>query len=153
MEITDRAMAGFIGAELRRRREARGWTREQMVQGLPSGIGDRTLLSYEHGIRFLTVVRFIELCRALEAAPHEVLQAAMARAADLANVSMLVHLPALLRDEDPRFEAVRLWAKRRMSDATEALLVAPATVREMAAVLGVEHAELAAYLAEFARGE
>src|SRR4051794_20054161 len=53
------------GAELRRAREVLGWSRIQLVERLPSGIGDRTLLSYEHGTRHLTVLRFVEISREL----------------------------------------------------------------------------------------
>ncbi|MFI7679946.1 hypothetical protein [Actinophytocola sp. NPDC049390] len=45
-EATAAAIARALGEELRRVREARGWSRAQFVKGLPSQIGDRTLLSY-----------------------------------------------------------------------------------------------------------
>lgn len=153
MEVTDEAVTRFIGSELQRRRKANGWARKHLVTLLPSKVSTRTLLSYEHGTRSLTMARFVELCRVLAAEPHEVLRTALERAVDAEHVSMSVHLPSLLLDEDPRFEAVRLWAERRMSDATEVLLVSPATAREMAAVMGMEHAVLAAYLSEFASSE
>lgn len=149
-EVTDRAFARILGQEIRRAREARGWTRAQLVERLPSGIGDRTLLSYEHGIRFLTVVRFVEICRALGVAASEILHKAMEKARDLRAFSLRVNLRAVLRDKQDEFEPVRLWARNRLEDNpnTEVLL-APSTVREMAAVLGFSHGTLAAYLAEF----
>lgn len=64
-DAQERALSRAIGDELRRAREAQGWTRAELVALLPSGIGDRTLLSYEHGTRHLTVLRLLELCRAL----------------------------------------------------------------------------------------
>ena len=149
-EVTDRAFARILGQEIRRAREARGWTRAQLVERLPSGIGDRTLLSYEHGIRFLTVVRLVEICRALGVAASEILHKAMEKARDLRAFSLRVNLRAVLRDKQDEFEPVRLWARNRLKDnpSTEVLL-APVTVREMAAVLGFSHGALAAYLAEF----
>jgi ribosome-binding protein aMBF1 (putative translation factor) len=48
-EATEKVISRAIGEELRRAREATGWSRLQLVSRLPSGIGDRTLLSYEHG--------------------------------------------------------------------------------------------------------
>lgn len=149
-EVTDRAFARILGQEIRRAREARGWTRAQLVERLPSGIGDRTLLSYEHGIRFLTVVRFVEICRALGVAASELLHRAMEKARDLRAFSLRVNLRAVLRDKQDEFEPVRMWARNRLKDNpnTEVLL-APVTVREMAAVLGFSHGALAAYLAEF----
>jgi transcriptional regulator with XRE-family HTH domain len=64
-DVTDKAFARISGQEIRRAREARGWSRVQLVERLPSGIGDRTLLSYEQGLRQLSVIRFVEISRAL----------------------------------------------------------------------------------------
>ncbi len=46
-DVAERAISRAVGEELRRAREAKGWSRAQLVGMLPSGIGDRTLLSYE----------------------------------------------------------------------------------------------------------
>lgn len=45
-DASTRTISRAIGEELRRAREATGWSRGQLVAQLPSGIGDRTLLSY-----------------------------------------------------------------------------------------------------------
>jgi hypothetical protein len=45
--LSDKEIARAIGKELRSIREAFGWSRGQLVAELPSGIGDRTLLSYD----------------------------------------------------------------------------------------------------------
>jgi transcriptional regulator with XRE-family HTH domain len=148
--VTDRAFARILGQEIRRAREARGWTRAQLVERLPSGIGDRTLLSYEHGIRFLSVVRFVEICRALGVAASEILHKALEKARDLRTFSLRINLRAVLRDKQDEFEPVRLWAKNRLKDnPTAEVLLSPVTVREMAAVLGFSHHALTTYLAEF----
>jgi ribosome-binding protein aMBF1 (putative translation factor) len=58
-ELADKVISRAIGEELRRAREAAGWSRLQLVSRLPSGIGDRTLLSYEpapRGALFLSPV-------------------------------------------------------------------------------------------------
>lgn len=44
---TERVLGWALGLELRRARERRGLARRQVCAKLPSGIGDRTLLSYE----------------------------------------------------------------------------------------------------------
>jgi hypothetical protein len=46
-DASEKAISRAIGEELRRNREACGWSRGQLVARLPSGIGERTLLSYE----------------------------------------------------------------------------------------------------------
>ena len=150
-EVTDKAFARILGHEIRRAREARGWTRLQLVARLPSGIGDRTLLSYEHGVRYLTVVRFREICRVLDVSASEILHRAGEIAQDLRAHSIKISLPAVLRDERVEFEPVRLWARNRLRDEpyAEVLLLASVTVRELAMALGFSHGELAAYLAEF----
>lgn len=153
-EISDRVLAKVLGQELRVARESRGWSRTELVGKLPSGIGDRTLLSYEHGIRTLSVARFVEICRALGVAASEVLDRALEKARDLRAFSLKVDLRALLRDDRPDFEPVRLWARNRLKDDPNAdVLLAPVTVREMAAVFGFSHAVLAAYLVEFTSGD
>ena len=48
-DVPDYAIKKAVGAALRRAREAEEWSRTEFVALLPSGIGERTLLSYEHG--------------------------------------------------------------------------------------------------------
>lgn len=153
-EVADRTFAKVLGQELRRAREARGWTRVQLVTQLPSGIGDRTLLSYEHGTRTLSVTRFVEICRALGVAAAEILDSALEKARDLRAFSIKVDLRAVLRDDRVELDPVRLWASRRLADdpRTEVLL-APGTVRELATVFGFTHTALAAYLVGFSAEE
>jgi transcriptional regulator with XRE-family HTH domain len=79
-EPSDKMISRAIGEELRRARETLGWSRGQLVARLPSGIGDRTLLSYEHGTRHLTTLRLVELCRALGVAAPTLLNQALQRA-------------------------------------------------------------------------
>jgi transcriptional regulator with XRE-family HTH domain len=147
----DRALAQILGQELRRARESKGLTRAELVAKLPSGIGDRTLLSYEHGTRTLSVARFIEICRALGVAASEILHNALEKARDLRAFSIRVDLRAVLRDERAEFEPVRGWARNRLDGDEPAaqVLLPPAAVRELAAVFGTTHAALATYLIEF----
>lgn len=96
---SDRAISRALGEELRRTREGRGWSRGQLVARLPSGIGERTLLSYEHGTRHLTVLRLIELCRAQEVAAPTLLNQALQRAQiNLQDLVLHVDLRHLLND-------------------------------------------------------
>jgi transcriptional regulator with XRE-family HTH domain len=153
-EVSDRILARVLGQEIRRAREGRGWTRAELAERLPSGIVERTLLSYEHGVRALSVARFIEICRTLGVAAAEILDNTLEKARDLRVFSFKIDLRALLRDERAEFEPVRLWARNRLNDdpSTEVLLT-PVTVREMASMVGVSHATLASYLVNFASGD
>jgi transcriptional regulator with XRE-family HTH domain len=150
-DVTDRAFARILGQEIRRAREERGWTRVQLVEQLPSGIGDRTLLSYEHGIRQLTVVRFVEISRTLGVAASDLLARALEKAWAFNAFSIRVNLRALLKDKKDEFEAVRHWARKRLEkNPNEEVLLPSVTIRELAVVLDFSHAALAGYLAEFA---
>lgn len=149
-EVSDQGVVRLLGHEIRRTREAKGWTRLQLVKQLPSGIGDRTLLTYEHGIRHMTVARLVEVCRVLEVSATVILHRAMEKAGALQGLSFKVNLQELLQDQQPGFEQVRRWAAIRLRETSNAeLTIAAATVREMAAVLGMTHRQLAAYLVEF----
>lgn len=150
-EVTDKAFGRILGQEIRRAREGRGWSRAQLVERLPSGIGDRTLLSYEQGLRQLSVVRFVEISRALGVAASDLLARALEKARDLRAFSMRVNLRAILRDQQDEFESVRRWARNRLASDPDSLVVllAPSTIRELAVALEHSHNALAAYLAEF----
>jgi transcriptional regulator with XRE-family HTH domain len=149
-EVPDRAFAKVLGQEIRRAREAKGWTRAELVEQLPSGIGDRTLLSYEHGTRQITVSRFIEISKALGVAAVELLDEALRKARDLRTFSLHVNLRAILDDHQARFEPIRTWARNRLqASPNAAVLLAPGTVLELAAAADISHSELAAYLFEF----
>jgi transcriptional regulator with XRE-family HTH domain len=150
-DVTDKAFARILGQEIRRAREGRGWSRVQLVERLPSGIGDRTLLSYEQGLRQLSVTRFVEISRALGVAASDLLARALEKARDLRAFSMRVNLRAVLRDQQDEFESVRRWARNRIKSDPDSLviLLAPSTIRELAVALDHTHHSLAAYLAEF----
>jgi hypothetical protein len=49
--LPNEAISRAVGEELWNTRKGRKLTRAEVVAKLPSGIGDRTLLSYEHGDR------------------------------------------------------------------------------------------------------
>jgi transcriptional regulator with XRE-family HTH domain len=73
-----------LGVELAEARQRKGLTQTQAVALLweRTGhvIGDRTLLSYEHATRALTVARLLELAETYEVPAARLLQAAIQRA-------------------------------------------------------------------------
>lgn len=102
-----------LGAELRRAREKRGWSRAQLAASMPSGIGERTLRSYESGTRAFTVLRLIELCQALGIPVGGLVSMAVQRARiHLENLVLLVDLPGLLNDDTDRFRPLHQCAKQ-----------------------------------------
>ncbi|MFC4855269.1 helix-turn-helix domain-containing protein [Actinophytocola glycyrrhizae] len=150
-EVAEKIISRAIGEELRRAREANGWSRGQLVSRLPSGIGDRTLLSYEHGTRHLTLLRFIELCGALGVAAPALLNQALQRGrVHLRNLVLQVNLRHLLDDRNDRFLPINRWARNKLREYPDGVVeLSPSSVREMATFIGCPYHELANYLARF----
>jgi transcriptional regulator with XRE-family HTH domain len=147
----DKATSRAVGEELRRAREANGWSREYLVKQLPSGVGARTLLSYEHGTRHLTLLRFIEVCRALGTASSTLLQRALQRAQmELDTLPLRVDLYALVLDESGEYPLLVQWAHNTLAENPDGVVeVEPAVVRNLALCFGCDYGELTRYLAGF----
>lgn len=151
-ERRNKAISRALGEELRRRREALGWTRAWLVALLPSGITDRTLLSYEHGTRHLTALRFIEICLALGADPSTVMRRALQRARlHLESLTLDVDLNALLSDANDIYRPMVQWARNTLNDHPDGVAeVEPAVVKHLAYFIGCTYRELTNHLARFA---
>jgi transcriptional regulator with XRE-family HTH domain len=150
-EVTEKTISRALGEELRRAREAKGWSRAQLVARLPSGIGDRTLLSYEHGTRHLTVLRFIELCRALGVAAPTLLNQALQRARiHLQNLVLRIDLRFLLNDRNDTFRPMHQWARNKLNENPSGVVeLPPSSIRELATFAGCTFKDLANHLAQF----
>jgi transcriptional regulator with XRE-family HTH domain len=150
-EVTGKAIAKALGEELRRAREEKGWSRAQFVPMLPSGIGERTLLAYEHGLRQLTVVRLVELCQPLGiTAPGTLTHALQKAGLYLQNLVLQVDLRQLLADRSNKFRPMFQWARNRLTEEPEGVVeLTPSAVRELAAFIGYPHHDLADYLVRF----
>ena len=140
-----------LGEELRRAREVHDWSRAHFVEDLPSGIGDRALLSYEHGTRHLTVIRFLELCVGLRADPLDILGFSLQRAKVLLeNMELTVDLRAVLASQNPVFRPMCQWARNKLNRHPDGVAkLSPVAVRELADFIGCTHNELAVHLACF----
>lgn len=152
MDVSEKTVSRAIGEELRRTREARGWSRGYLVSLLPSGIGERTLLSYEHGTRQLTVLRLLELCRGLGtvSAPALLARALQRARLMLADLALQVDLRALLNDKSDKFRPLEQWARNKLNKCPEGVVeLLPSSVEELADFVGYTHLELAGYLAQF----
>lgn len=151
-EVADKAISRAIGDELRGTREVKGWSRLQLVSRLSSGIGDRTLLSYEHGTRHLTVLRLLELCRALGVPAPTLLTQALQRARiELANLVLQVDLQALINDKSDKFRPMDQWARNKLNKYPDGIVeLVPSSIEELADFVGYPYQDLAKYLARFA---
>lgn len=151
LELPADTVSKAVGEELRRAREAQGWSRLQFVEQLPSGIGDRTLLSYEHGARQMLLVRFAELSWALDIDPPTMFARGLQRArVRVENLTLHVDLRALLRDRRVTFLPLKQWARNTLNDHPDGVaLVEPVVVRNLASFIGCTHRDMADYLARF----
>jgi transcriptional regulator with XRE-family HTH domain len=151
--VSSRTFARALGEELRRVREARGWTRLELVEQLPSQIGDRTLLSYEHGVRQLSAFRLVELCQALNCEAPTVLTRGLQRARlYMENQPLQLDLYALLRDarKSGTFRPLVQWARNTLNTHPSGVAqVESVVVRNLALFMGCTHQHLANYLARF----
>lgn len=150
-DVSEKVISRTLGMELRRVREERGWSRLHLATLLPSGIGDRTLLSYEHGTTQLTVLRFIELSRALGIAAPVLLNQTLQRAQiHLHNLVLRIDLRFLLNDRSAKFRPMHRWARNKLNEHPESIVeLPPASVRELATFVGCTYPELAGWLARF----
>jgi transcriptional regulator with XRE-family HTH domain len=148
----DRALSRALGEEIRRAREAHGWTREELSARLPSGIGERTVLSYEHGIRHLSVIRLIEIGRAVGVDAATLLSRALQRARDhVETITLRVDLNRLQRDKTCAFQTMIPWVRNTLNEHPDGVAeVEPVVVRNLALFIGCTHRELADHLAGFA---
>jgi transcriptional regulator with XRE-family HTH domain len=149
--VSAEIIAGALGEELRRAREKGRWSRAEFVKRLPSGIGDRTLLAYEHGLRHLTIIRLIELCEALGVVPTDVMTLAFERARlQLENLVLQVDLRAMIANKSMKFRPMHQWACNRLNDTPTGIAeLTPTALRELAAMIGYPRKDLADYLARF----
>jgi hypothetical protein len=147
----EKEVSRAVGEEMRRMREVRGWSRAQLVARLPSGIGDRTLLSYEHGTRHLTFLRFLEICWALGVDGPTMARRALQRARiRLAALTLQVDLNTLLVDPGDTYRPMIKWARNTLNEHPGGIVeVEPVVIKNLAWFVGCTQRDLTNYLARF----
>jgi hypothetical protein len=150
-ERLTKAIRRALGGELRRAREACGLSRVELADQLPSGIGDRTLLSYEHGTREMTFLRFLEICWVLAVDPMSVARAALQRARiNLDKQSIHVDLRALSRDESITYRSMVQWARNALNEFPDGTVeLEPVVVKHLALSSGCDYHGLVNHLARY----
>lgn len=140
-----------LGDELRRLRKQRGWTRKDLNDRLQSDISLQTLATYELGTRQVSVVRFVEICRALGALPHELLARVHERVfADAPVGRIRIELRKLVRDRTPELFPLHRWAAGRLAEESgprdAEVYLDIAALEQMAELCGIETVDLVAHL-------
>jgi transcriptional regulator with XRE-family HTH domain len=146
-----RAFARAVGTELRLARESLGWSRALLAGKLPSGIGDRTLLSYEHGTRHLTLVRYLEICGTLGFSAPTLLHHALQRARiDMANLPIRVDVRQLIAHKESGFRSMLIWGHNKLvEDPAGIAELSPSAVSELATLNGCSRTEMTGFLTQF----
>ena len=103
-----------LGEELRELRNRWGWTRKELGEQLDSEISLQTLATYELGTRHCSVVRLVELCRAMDEQPHELLRRVHHRIFPSSTGQLRVSLGALSTLEDAELTPLRRWAEEKL---------------------------------------
>jgi transcriptional regulator with XRE-family HTH domain len=139
-----------LGNRIKVARQERGWTREQVIQRLPTPIVDRTLLSYEHGTRRYTVARLAEIAIVLGEAPGDILNAAAREARAYHMIPMRVDLAAIARDRNG-FAALSKWAKSKLVEPPRERypVLVPLVIQTLATMVEKPSRDLVRYLAQF----
>jgi transcriptional regulator with XRE-family HTH domain len=157
VEIDVATYQRVLGDEIRRLRKQRGWTRKDLNERLHSDISLQTLATYELGTRQCSVVRFVEICLALETLPHELLARVHNRVfADSPVGRIRIDLRKVVRDRQPELMPLRRWAKGRLTehaghpqDAEIGLDIA--ALERMAELCGLETIDLIGRLRQIAK--
>ncbi|ONI81073.1 XRE family transcriptional regulator [Actinosynnema sp. ALI-1.44] len=104
-----------LGDEIRRLRKKRGLTRKQLNRRLQSDISLQTLATYELGTRQCSMVRFVEICLALDELPHELIARVHERVfTDSPRGRVRIDLRQVVRDDHPELLPLRRWARDRL---------------------------------------
>lgn len=133
-----------LGRELQRLRLRRKWTRAQLVKQLPSELSAQALASYETGTRSCTVVRFIELCGALDASPHDLLERVHDQVVHSEFPATLrIDLERLAEDHRPELAPARGWAHAEVArHAAQTRELDLAALESLASLCGLPTVEL-----------
>ncbi len=145
------AYSGALGAELRRRREELGLTREQFVERLPREVSNQTLATWELASRQVTMNRLVDLSVAFETQPHQLLAVVDERVLEPLS-RLIVDLAALAHTLRPELAVARQWARARLlvPDAATVIDMPPDAMVGLAELSGVQPADLAAALRDVA---
>ncbi|MGB3438744.1 MAG: hypothetical protein WBA97_08315 [Actinophytocola sp.] len=97
------------------------------------------------------MLRFLEICGALEVSAPALLNQALQRArVDLANLVLVVDLRRLVTERDEQFRSMVVWAHNKLVKCPDGVVeVTPSAVVELADLIGCSAVELADYLAGF----
>lgn len=157
MEIDGATYQRVMGDEIRRLRKQRGWTRKDLNGRLQSDISLQTLATYELGTRQCSVVRFVEICLALDELPHVLMARVHERVfAETPSGRIRIDLRKVTRDTTDELLPLRRWAKGRLdttdSGRSSEVQLDLAALERMAELCGLDTVDLIARLRRIGGG-
>lgn len=142
-----------LGEELRKLRRRKGWTRKQLGERLDIDISLQTLATYELGTRQCSVVRLVELCVAMEEAPHELLARVHGRIMASEPGRVKLNLTRVIAGGEAELEPLRRWAQDRLGQAGDPsareVQLDRAAIEWLARLCGLPSSDLLARLRRF----
>lgn len=114
-----KALNEALSAELHHMRKRREWTRVELAKKLDVKVN--TLACWETGLRAVSIVNLVDVCRGLETDPAHVLTRAIAtvnRSADTEPISLIVLEMRVLRDSLEDLAWRVLYDQRRQCTCT-----------------------------------
>ncbi|MGW5053442.1 helix-turn-helix transcriptional regulator [Actinokineospora sp. NPDC004072] len=153
MRIDAAAYQRVLGDELRKARKQRGWTRKDLTDRLQTTISLQTLATYELGTRQCSLVRFVELCLALEEMPHVMMSRVHDRVFAGTSIGRVrVDLRRVVYDARPELSPLRRWAAGRLASHSgpepPVVQLDITALERLAELCGVETVELIRKLAD-----
>ena len=106
--------SSLLGVELRRVRQERGWTREELIRLAKLDIAMQTLATYELGTRVMPVPRLFDLANALGVPPELLVSRVHRRLRPQDRDLVEVDLRALAMVEREDLGPARRWAEQRL---------------------------------------
>ncbi|WP_409497345.1 helix-turn-helix domain-containing protein [Amycolatopsis sp. cmx-11-12] len=141
-----------FGKLLRSTRQARDLSISAVASRMSPPVSMQAISSYEHGERTCSLLRFYELCEALDASPTEFLSA-MPYRKDVPNAVEL-DLRAVVHDRQPRLTPLRRWAAVHLSESRSrkvTIWLSPPAIQLIAELCGMDVRTFVAHVQQLIR--
>ncbi|MET9260507.1 XRE family transcriptional regulator [Amycolatopsis sp. NPDC004079] len=129
----------FLGDELRKLRERRGWTLLDLRSRVCGEVSEQTLGCYELALRRFYVVRLVDLCVAMDESPPDLLSRVHARLTAEGTGGVRVRLLPLAEARDRQLAPAARWAGAGLRQGSPPAVVrlGPAALRLLAERCGL----------------
>lgn len=99
-----------LGRELKKQRQQRRWTRNDLLERLDSDASGQMIATYELGTRKISVTRLFELCLAMDESPSEIVARVQRQVLGDSPRRIHLNLRKVVENERQELEPLRRWA-------------------------------------------